>query len=621
MKKKGMAVFVIITLLITWFPTDVFGEGHENQVHVIVENHTYMMAAGAPWEGRKIDTWVTLEDDSTGISVLTEAVGGSDKLDAPVSAYGTYINAILGIASGDGGSDALGYNPAGWLYMINGTVASMGIDACSTAAGTLSSGDELSFCYSLDGGADIGYDWSSNAQKALKSLCVSSGLLSPEFSTEVTTYSLTVPSDTESIVLSPEAENKNETVTIFADGTEYKRALAIPVNTGTVLTIKCKNGDGTEETTYIIYVKCKSAVGADTMYSDTKKMLAGGMDATTAVYGNEWLIMSLARAGALEEETKAQYYASVVAALQAADSSKLDSRYATTNAKVILALTAAGISADKVEGYDLTEPLSDMNYITGQGVNAAIYALLALDSNQYSIPVAAEGVTQTTRDGLLQYILNAELSGGGWDWSGLTADPDLTANAVQALAPYYNNNSKVKEAVDRALQVLSDLQNPDGSFSSWGTQNACTTAQVLTTITILGIDPLTDSRFVKNDYTLLDALGDYYLTGGGFHYDLSSSNMDLAFSTVQAFYALVSYDRMSRKQNTLFDMTDAVLEKPETTTETASETPTTATAGSSSTETATKQKSPATGDRMPVFLFCTLAMLALAGGRQLNRRR
>ncbi len=626
MKRKQLAVLMTMILLVTLFPHAVYAEEHENQVHVIVENRTYEKTSGAPWEGRVIDTWVTIDESSTGVSVLTEAVGGSGNLDAPSSAYGTYINAILGITAGDGGSDeALGYNPAGWLYMINDTVPAFGIDQCSVAAGTLSSGDELAFCYSLNGGTDIGYDWSSNAQKALKDLTISSGLLAPEFTSGTTVYSLTISSDTNSVVLSPEAENKNETVTISADGTEYKRAMEIPVDTGTQITIQCKNGDGTEETVYTIYVKRASGISAETMLSATKSLLSVDEGQNTALYGNEWLVMSMARAGILSEERTAQYYASIEAALKETGSNRLDSRYATTNARVILALSAAGISADNVGGYDLLEPLSDMDYITGQGVNAAMYALLAFDSNDYSISRAAEGVNQTTRDGLIQYILDAQLSEGGWDWSGMRADPDLTANAIQALAPYYEDNAAVKEAVDRALQALSDIQNPDGSYSSWGTQNACSTAQVLTAITILGLDPRTDSRFVKNGYTLIDALGDFYLSGGGFHYDLSSRDMDAAFSTVQAFYALISYDRMSQNQNTLFDMTDAFPEVPEATTGTQTETPTETTteaaAGASSSEGATvRQSSPATGDTMPVFLLCGVAITAILGAGMFGYR-
>lgn len=205
-------------------------------------------------------------------------------------------------------------------------------------------------------------------------------------------------------------------------------------------------------------------------------------------------------------------------------------------------------------------------------------------------------------------ILDAELAGGGWAWSGDSADPDLTANALQALAPYYNTNTNVKETVERGLQALSAIQNPDGSFSSWGTQNACSTAQVLTALTSLGIDPLTDSRFVKNGYTILQGLGDFYINGSGFRYDFSSTEADLPFSTVQGAYALTSYQRFVKGENRLFDMTDAVTKAPEPTTETLE-----------STSALRKDHSPATGDSMPAGV-CLGLVAAMAGSGILMRR-
>ena len=40
-----------------------------------------------------------------------------------------------------------------------------------------------------------------------------------------------------------------------------------------------------------------------------------------------------------------------------------------------------------------------------------------------------------TREKLIQVILDAQLTDGGWDLSADKADPDMTAMAIQALAP------------------------------------------------------------------------------------------------------------------------------------------------------------------------------------------
>ena len=91
-----------------------------------------------------------------------------------------------------------------------------------------------------------------------------------------------------------------------------------------------------------------------------------------------------------------------------------------------------------------------------------------------------------TREKLIETILGAALEDGGWTLSGTKADPDMTAMAIQALAPYYKTNETVKAAVDKALEALSALQRNDGGFGSWGTVNSESCAQVIVALTALG---------------------------------------------------------------------------------------------------------------------------------------
>ena len=246
---------------------------------------------------------------------------------------------------------------------------------------------------------------------------------------------------------------------------------------------------------------------------------------------------------------------------------KLDSRKSTENSRAILALTSMGLDASDIEGYDLTGALSDMTYVKKQGINGPIFALIALDSGNYEIKPLASGTakTQVTREKLVTYILNNELKNGGFCLSGTSPDPDVTAMALQALAPYYKGSTavseqvrgQVTEAVNRGILVLSEMQNEDGTYSSWGTKNVESTAQVLVALSGLGLDGDTDARFIKNGHSVLDGLEQFYLTGkGAFEHVASDGGNQMA--TEQAFYALVSYDRYKNKKNTLYDMTDAV---------------------------------------------------------------
>ena len=268
-------------------------------------------------------------------------------------------------------------------------------------------------------------------------------------------------------------------------------------------------------------------------------------------FGSEWLVIALARSG---RDVPDSYYDSVVKAVQSAKG-QLSDKKSTEYARTILALTAIGKDPADVGGYDLLAGLADMDDVTYQGINGAIFALLALDSGKYDVPAAAEGGTQTTRDGLVAYILAQQLSDGGWALSGTSADPDVTAMALQALAPYRTGDETVDAAVDKGVQLLSDMQLSDGGYSSWGTLNSESCAQVLIALAALGIDPVSDSRFVKNGLTVLDALLAYAVSGGFRH--TADGEAD-AIATEQALCALTAYARLLDGKTALYDMTDVL---------------------------------------------------------------
>lgn len=268
-------------------------------------------------------------------------------------------------------------------------------------------------------------------------------------------------------------------------------------------------------------------------------------------FGSEWLVIALARSG---RDVPDSYYDSVVKAVQSAKG-QLSDKKSTEYARTILALTAIGKDPADVGGYDLLARLADMDDVTYQGINGAIFALLALDSGKYDVPAAAEGGTQVTRDGLVAYILAQQLSDGGWALSGTSADPDVTAMALQALAPYRTGDETVDAAVDKGVQLLSDMQLADGGYSSWGTLNSESCAQVLIALATLGIDPVSDSRFVKNGLTVLDALLAYAVSGGFRHTVDGEAD---AIATEQALCALTAYARLLDGKTALYDMTDVL---------------------------------------------------------------
>ncbi|MGN0171583.1 MAG: hypothetical protein ACI39E_02225 [Acutalibacteraceae bacterium] len=290
-------------------------------------------------------------------------------------------------------------------------------------------------------------------------------------------------------------------------------------------------------------------------YESTASYMTSTVPAPT--FGNEWAVIGLSRGGCKTPDGYyEQYYEKVVSyvADNIDENGRLDSSRSTENSRLILALTAIGKNPRDVGGHNLLLALSDLSYIEKQGLSGPVYALIALDSNRYSIPAASDETAQTTRDALIAYILENKLESGGWTFFGSSADPDMTGMALQALAPYYNTDSDVKAAVDEALWVLSDMQETDGGFASWGTVNSASCAQVVAALTALGIDPAADGRFVKENGSAVDALLNDAVEDGGFSY-AGDGTVD-QMSTEQAFYALVSYLRVTNGQTSLYNMTD-----------------------------------------------------------------
>ena len=289
----------------------------------------------------------------------------------------------------------------------------------------------------------------------------------------------------------------------------------------------------------------------DTIYKTTGDFMATLGTPTVNSTGGEWMVIGLARSG---RPVPAGYYDNVVEYVKAkADANeRLHPTKVTDNARVILALTAIGKDVTNVGGHNLLKGLDSMDYVQAQDINGPIFTLIALDSHNY--PTMGD----VTREKLIQVILDAQLNDGGWNLSAENADPDMTAMAIQALAPYYKTNETVKAAVDKALEALSALQRSDGGFDSWDTVNSESCAQVIVALTALGIDPTADSRFVKNGHTVLDALAGFYVTGGGFRHTAGGERNDMA--TEQGYYALAAYYRFANTQTRLYDMSDVTIQ-------------------------------------------------------------
>ncbi len=291
-----------------------------------------------------------------------------------------------------------------------------------------------------------------------------------------------------------------------------------------------------------------AALAASAWQTALSEALRGIPDGLT--FGSEWYILALARTGSLTAAQKKAYAASVTDALRTGGG-KLSASH-TDYARVILALTAAGYDASDFAGYDLTLPLADFDATVRQGLNGPVWALIALDSGEYVIPACADASKQATRERYLSRILGRELEGGGFAFSGDSADPDMTAMALCALSRY-RFRADVTAVVSRAVKKLSALQLDSGGYRSFGTENAESAAQILIALNMLGIAP-DDIRFVKNGVSLPGVLLDYRTADGFAHTAGGETN---GVATFQCLLALASL-RCGADGKTLYGTVPAV---------------------------------------------------------------
>src|SRR5690606_13288942 len=135
--------------------------------------------------------------------------------------------------------------------------------------------------------------------------------------------------------------------------------------------------------------------------------------------------------------------------------------------------------------------LADYDQTIWQGINGAIFGLIALDTNNYELPKSTDPAKQATRQRYIDFILSKEIKkgtaeAGGFALAGSTPDPDITAMALQALAPY-RSQSAVAAAVDRAVTTLSSLQKDTGGYTAFGSTTSESIAQAIVALTALGI--------------------------------------------------------------------------------------------------------------------------------------
>ena len=240
LKKKLVALLLSVLVVCALAPSVAFaaigdvpaGETPIGKVHVSISD-TLARPAGTSYpapRGIIAEGDVDLYPSDSAMSAIARLA--NEKGVAVVGADKGYITSVAGLGEFDCGGKS------GWMGTIDDWFANTGLSSVTVSGGALEPGAEIDLRYTLDGGPDLGSDWGSN-DKTVASLSVGAGILSPSFSADVHSYTLTLPEGSTSVALTPTATNKNFQVKARVGGTWYKRGAEIPVSDGLVIEVVC----------------------------------------------------------------------------------------------------------------------------------------------------------------------------------------------------------------------------------------------------------------------------------------------------------------------------------------------------------------------------------------------
>lgn len=255
----------------------------------------------------------------------------------------------------------------------------------------------------------------------------------------------------------------------------------------------------------------------------------------------DWMVFTLARDF---RDIPEEYPAYIGAAVQ----NSFDTLYPSDIARIILSVTACGLDAKNIGGHNLLEALAGVEYSAQIYLSSLAFPLIAMDFK------ADFAFDDATRAEIVQTVLDAQQPDGGWSYCsedlygyGIFTDPDSTAMALQALAPYAEN-AEVSAAADRAFAYLQAQQGETGAVLSYGAPSAESTAQVILALCAWGKSPET-AEFTVCGNTLADGLCAFVTeTGGALNY----ANAEDPLTTYQVLQALEAVERFQNGKPTVF---------------------------------------------------------------------
>ena len=349
----------------------------------------------------------------------------------------------------------------------------------------------------------------------------------------------------------------------------------------------------------ILFLKKKSNESISNGYLVNSNMMSRIFDSQDAKF-----IISMSQYGI--EDNIDLYGRTLLSFLQDrySSSQKLNDLKTASGAQIALALLACDYNPLYIEDKsgNIYNFLADTIYerdsafsLGKDGTEAYVWGLIALDAYDYGI----NDNIWKIRDGLISGIIQNQEADGTFITTTNLSPYYLTALTLTAISPYYQNDER-KEAerqkrieertekdkkrlaegkkatfeefekqyeleqeptlydmldvcVEKCIDVLSNAQDKNGSYTDSGIDNVKVTSAVITALCTMGIDLTTDERFIKNNNNLMDGLLKLKKNNGSFVSDKSS---DIISDTTDAFSALVAYSRFLNKKTPLYDFSE-----------------------------------------------------------------
>ncbi len=243
----------------------------------------------------------------------------------------------------------------------------------------------------------------------------------------------------------------------------------------------------------------------------------------------------------------------------------LEAGYAETfYAKIVLAVSAMGMDATNVGGFNLIEKMASkaVYEASAESYTREATMLLALDSANYALPQGENYVTRTELVNALVTEVDPQIG------SSISWGVDMAAMTIQPLAPYTKegnpaekedasfDRTNVEKACNKALRFLESMQSTEGLYGdSWSANNAWSLSQVMTVMGQFGISPVSeeDGRdFIKNGKTVLDAATEFVNVEEG----TVDENL-MGYQPEQLLRGLTACINVADGKKALYDVTDA----------------------------------------------------------------